>query len=95
MEIIVQKFGGTSVANAEKIRRAAQRVIEAVDKGSINVEAGVQKTLFIPRFNADADQLEALKTIRDRETGLFTIKLLLFLTNGDQDLMSSRHHSKQ
>jgi aspartate kinase len=29
----VQKFGGTSVANAEKIRRAAQRVINAVKKG--------------------------------------------------------------
>jgi aspartate kinase len=28
MAIIVQKFGGTSVANAEKIRRAARRVIE-------------------------------------------------------------------
>ena len=30
MAIIVQKFGGTSVANAEKIRRAAERVIKAV-----------------------------------------------------------------
>ena len=29
MAIIVQKFGGTSVADAEKIRRAAQRVIKA------------------------------------------------------------------
>jgi len=33
MSIIVQKFGGTSVADAEKIRRAAKRVIEAVEKG--------------------------------------------------------------
>jgi aspartate kinase len=33
MEIIVQKFGGTSVANAEKIRRAAERVIKTVKKG--------------------------------------------------------------
>ncbi|MFA5784872.1 MAG: aspartate kinase, partial [Phycisphaerae bacterium] len=33
MKILVQKFGGTSVANAEKIRRAAQRVINAVKKG--------------------------------------------------------------
>jgi len=33
MAIIVQKFGGTSVANAEKIRRAARRVIETVKKG--------------------------------------------------------------
>lgn len=33
MAIIVQKFGGTSVANAEKIRNAAQRVIKAVKDG--------------------------------------------------------------
>jgi len=33
MEIIVQKFGGTSVANAEKIRQAAKRVIKATEKG--------------------------------------------------------------
>jgi len=33
MAIIVQKFGGTSVADAEKIRRAAQRVIKAVKNG--------------------------------------------------------------
>jgi aspartate kinase len=32
-EIIVQKFGGTSVANAEKIKRAAQRAIKAFDEG--------------------------------------------------------------
>jgi aspartate kinase len=33
MAIIVQKFGGTSVADAEKIRRAACRVIKAVKNG--------------------------------------------------------------
>ena len=33
MDIIVQKFGGTSVADAAKIRRAAKRVIETVKKG--------------------------------------------------------------
>jgi len=33
MAIMVQKFGGTSVADAEKIRRAAKRVIETVKKG--------------------------------------------------------------
>jgi aspartate kinase len=33
MEIIVQKFGGTSVADAEKIRRAARRVVKAKEKG--------------------------------------------------------------
>jgi len=33
MAIIVQKFGGTSVADAPKIRRAAHRAIDAVEKG--------------------------------------------------------------
>jgi aspartate kinase len=33
MAILVQKFGGTSVADAEKIRRAAEKVIKAVKKG--------------------------------------------------------------
>ena len=33
MAIIVQKFGGTSVADAEKIRRAAKRVIKTVENG--------------------------------------------------------------
>ena len=33
MAIIVQKFGGTSVANAEKIRRAAKRAIERMEAG--------------------------------------------------------------
>ena len=34
MPIIVQKFGGTSVANAEKIRRAASRAVAAFKKGN-------------------------------------------------------------
>ncbi len=33
MAVIVQKYGGTSVADAEKIRRAARRVIQTVQKG--------------------------------------------------------------
>lgn len=33
MAVLVQKFGGTSVANAERIRRAAQRALAAHQKG--------------------------------------------------------------
>ncbi|MFO0977204.1 MAG: aspartate kinase [Planctomycetaceae bacterium] len=33
MAVIVQKFGGTSVANAEKIRTAAQRAVDAKRRG--------------------------------------------------------------
>ena len=31
---------------------------QAVEKGSVFVEAGVQKTIFLPRLTADADQLQ-------------------------------------
>jgi aspartate kinase len=34
MGLVVQKFGGTSVADAEKIHRAARRVVAAKDKGN-------------------------------------------------------------
>ena len=34
MGIIVQKFGGTSVANAEKIQAAARRAIRAQQEGN-------------------------------------------------------------
>jgi aspartate kinase len=34
MSLIVQKFGGTSVANAEKIRAAARRAIRALQEGN-------------------------------------------------------------
>ncbi|MEY3457218.1 MAG: Aspartokinase [Planctomycetota bacterium] len=33
MSVLVQKFGGTSVANAEKIRKAAQRAVDARKQG--------------------------------------------------------------
>ena len=33
MAILVQKFGGTSVANADKIRRAAERARDAYEQG--------------------------------------------------------------
>ena len=39
MAVLVQKYGGTSVANAEKIRRACQRVINAV-KGRLSGRCG-------------------------------------------------------
>jgi aspartate kinase len=34
MGLIVQKFGGTSVADAEKIHRAAKRAIASKEKGN-------------------------------------------------------------
>ena len=34
MRIIVQKYGGTSVGNIEKIKSVAKRVIEEKEKGN-------------------------------------------------------------
>ncbi len=52
MPIIVQKFGGTSVADAAKIRAAAQRVIQAV-------EAGYQVVVVASARGKQTDQLVA------------------------------------
>ena len=32
--LIVKKFGGTSVANAERVRNAAKRIVDEYDKGN-------------------------------------------------------------
>ena len=34
MALVVQKFGGTSVANAERIQAVAERVVESFDAGN-------------------------------------------------------------
>src|SRR5438105_14213363 len=34
MDLIVMKFGGTSVADAERIKRAARRIVETRERGS-------------------------------------------------------------
>ncbi len=52
MAIIVQKFGGTSVADAAKIRRAAERVINAV-------KAGYQVVVVASARGKQTDQLIA------------------------------------
>ena len=52
MAIIVQKFGGTSVADAAKIRRAAERVIE-------RVKAGYQVVVVASARGKQTDQLVA------------------------------------
>jgi len=52
MGIIVQKFGGTSVADAEKIRRAARRAME-------RVQAGYQVVVVASARGKQTDQLVA------------------------------------
>jgi len=52
MAIIVQKFGGTSVADAQKIRRAVERVIE-------RIQAGYQVVVVASARGKQTDQLVA------------------------------------
>jgi aspartate kinase len=40
--IVVQKYGGSSVADATGIKRVAQRIVNAIDAGSIAIVAGFQ-----------------------------------------------------
>lgn len=60
MSIVVQKFGGTSVADAEKIRRAAQRAVDARRAGHqvvMVVSARGKKTDELVRLAAEISQL--------------------------------------
>ncbi len=57
MAIIVQKFGGTSVANAEKIRRAAGRAIRAAESGNQVVVVASARGKQTDQLIADAFEL--------------------------------------
>ena len=57
MAIIVQKYGGTSVANAEKIKRAAGRVIKTVKKGFSVVVVASARGKQTDELIADAHEL--------------------------------------
>jgi len=72
MEIIVQKFGGTSVANAEKIRRACRRVIGAVDQGHQVVVVASARGKQTDELIADALQLNPHPPEREMDQLLST-----------------------
>ncbi|MCK4294106.1 MAG: aspartate kinase [Planctomycetes bacterium] len=57
MAIIVQKFGGTSLANAQKIRSAAKRVIKTVENGYGVVVVASARGKQTDRLIADALEL--------------------------------------
>ena len=57
MAIIVQKFGGTSVADAEKIRRAAARAIKAKENGFSVVVVASARGQQTDELIADAKEL--------------------------------------
>jgi aspartate kinase len=72
MAVIVQKFGGTSVADAEKIRRAAQRVIKAVKDGFQVVVVASARGQQTDQLIADALELNPSPPEREMDQLLST-----------------------
>ncbi len=72
MAIIVQKFGGTSVANAEKIKRAAKRTISAVEKGNRVVVVASARGKMTDELIADAMELNPNPSDREMDQLLST-----------------------
>jgi len=72
MAIIVQKFGGTSVADAEKIRRAARRVIKAVENGYSVVVVASARGKQTDQLVADALELNPNPPVREMDQLLST-----------------------
>jgi aspartate kinase len=78
MAIVVQKYGGTSVANAEKIRRAAQRVINALDKGNKVVVVASARGKQTDELIADAKELNPEPPAREMDQLLHTGEIQTF-----------------
>jgi aspartate kinase len=72
MGIVVQKFGGTSVADAEKIRRAAKRVIATVENGSGVVVVASARGKQTDQLVADALELNPKPPKREMDQLLST-----------------------
>jgi len=72
MAIIVQKFGGTSVANGEKIQAAAKRTIEAVKKGYQVVVVASARGKQTDQLVADALELNPDPSPREMDQLLHT-----------------------
>jgi aspartate kinase len=72
MAIIIQKFGGTSVADAKKIRRAAARVIKAVKNGFAVVVVASARGKQTDELIADALELNPNPPKREMDQLLST-----------------------
>jgi len=72
MGIIVQKFGGTSVADAAKIKRAATRAIEACKKGNQVVVVASARGKQTDQLVADAAELNPNPPRREMDQLLAT-----------------------
>ena len=60
-ETVVMKFGGTSVADAERIKRAAGRIVQSADQGNHVVA-------FCPRAAAHDEIVSLAHEVSDRPT---------------------------
>lgn len=72
MGIVVKKFGGTSVANAEKILRACKRVTEEVDAGNQVVVVASARGKQTDQLVADAYELNPNPPAREMDQLLST-----------------------
>lgn len=72
MGIIVQKFGGTSVADAEKIKKAAKRAIDAVENGNQVVIVASARGKMTDQLIADAMELNPNPSTREMDQLLST-----------------------
>jgi aspartate kinase len=79
MVIVVQKFGGTSVADAEKIRRAAARAADAFEKGNQVVVVASARGKQTDQLVADAYELNPNPPRREMD---------MLLSTGEQQTVS-------
>jgi aspartate kinase len=79
MPILVQKFGGTSVANAEKIQRAAGRAIEAMKRGNQVVVVASARGKQTDELIADAKEVHSNPPKREMD---------MLLSTGEQQTVS-------
>ena len=110
MAIIVQKFGGTSLADAEKIRRAAERVIKAVKSGYSVVVVASARGQQTDELIADALELnpnppkremdQLLSTGEQQSVSLFAMALdaagydAISFTGGQIQMITDSVHTK-
>jgi aspartate kinase len=79
MPILVQKFGGTSVANAEKIKRAAERAIAAKKQGNQVVVVASARGKQTDELIADAKEVHSNPPKREMD---------MLLSTGEQQTVS-------
>lgn len=110
MTILVQKFGGTSVADAEKIRRATKRVINAVKNGYSVVVVASARGQQTDELIADALELnpnppkremdQLLSTGEQQSVSLFAMALdaagypAISFTGGQVQMLTDSVHTK-